>query len=177
MGRADRAPNEEIRETGEGEEPIEDLWSYVWGLVDEREEAEEELQNNAGNGTALLIDVGHEFWCHAGLCESLNRARRTEGAGVGNRNDRYGDDGVEDGRKHFNASKVDGQDEWGGLGVCTGGAQENIGIRRHNETQDEERNHVEEGDTPENLLGCQRNGLSWVRGFGSCKPDELGSSE
>jgi len=49
--------------------------------------------------------------------------------------------------------------------------------RRDDEAEEEERDHVEEGDAPEHLLGGLGDRLSWVGGFCCGKTHQLSSTE
>lgn len=64
MGKTDTAVDEENGKTGQGEEPVENV-SATWCQVDECKTSEEQLDDNDVDGTALLVDVRHEFRCHA----------------------------------------------------------------------------------------------------------------
>ena len=96
VGEADGAPDEEVGDAGEGEEPVEEGEAIVTGLDYECEEAEEDLDDYAPDRATVLIDVGEEFGRHAVGCECLHRAGAAEGAGVGNGKHGDGDHCVED---------------------------------------------------------------------------------
>ena len=124
MGEADGAPDEEVGDAGEGEQPVEEGEAAVAGLHHESEEAEEDLDDHAPDRAAVLIDVRKELGAHAVGCECLHRARAAEGAGVGHGNNGDGDHRVEDGREALDTCQLDGQDERRVLGVCAAGTEE-----------------------------------------------------
>ena len=64
MGERDAAVDEENRETGEREQPGEDV-AAVGRQVDEGEAAEEQLDDDDGDGTALLVNIGEDLRSHA----------------------------------------------------------------------------------------------------------------
>jgi hypothetical protein len=110
VGEADGAPDEEVGETRDGEQPAEDL-ARVGRLADEGEEAEGDLDDDAPERAALLVDVGEEAGRHAALGHGLHGTGGTKGARVGDRDDRDGDDGIEDGRQRLDAGVLDGEHE------------------------------------------------------------------
>lgn len=176
MSQADGAPDEEVGETGEGEEPAEDS-AAVGRLSDEGEETKGDLDQDTPDGTALLVDVGEEARSHTALGHGLHRAGGTEGATVGDGDDGNGDDGVENGRKNLDAGILDGKDEGGGLGVGAGGTQEAGVVGRDNEAENEEVDNVEESNTPEDLLASHWDGLARVVGLSGSKTDELSTTK
>lgn len=64
MGDSDTTVDEDDGETGQGEEPVEDVTTVVC-QIDECQAAEEELDDDHGDGATLLVDLGHELGCHA----------------------------------------------------------------------------------------------------------------
>ena len=62
-------------------------------------------------------------------------------------------------------------------GVTTGGLGEVLVVGGDDEAEEEERDHVEEGDTPEHLLGGLGDRLSWVGGFCCGETHQLSSTE
>lgn len=176
VGETDGAPDEEVGEAGQGQEPVEDV-VLVAGLADEGEEAEEELDDDAEDGAALEVDVGEELGGHAALGEGLHGARGAEGARVGDADDGDGDDDVEDGRQDLDAGELHGDDE--GRVLCVGalGVEQVRVVRRHDQADEEDEEDVEEGDAPEDLLGGLRDRLARVRRLGGRQPDELGAAK
>ena len=73
---------------------------------------------------------------------------------------------VSDGSHDTRGSKLT-ENEWRVASVATGSLGKVLVIGWDDKTEDEERDHVEERDTPEDLLGGSWNGLSWVGTF-SC---------
>lgn len=176
MGKADGSPGEEVGETGKGQEPVEDVIT-LWCQVDIGQKTEGKGGNQSNVWATLLVDLSSPGWTHSLLAESLNGTGRSVRAGVGDGDDGEGDDGVKDGWENFDTGILEGQDEWRVLGIGTGGVGKVGIIRWDNETEDSKGDNVEEGDTPEDLLGSLWNGLSWVGGLSGGKTDQLGSSE
>lgn len=77
----------------------------------------------------------------------------------------------------LDVGKSAGADHWGVLGVGTGCALESWIIRWDDEAEDEEGDDVENGDTPEHLLGGLWQRLSRVIGLSSGKTNQLGTSK
>lgn len=176
VGGANGAPDEEVGQTGNGKQPGED-GALFCGLTNEGQEAEENLNNNAPNGPTASVDISQDLGSHTSLGHSLHCTRGAEGARVGDRDDREGDDGVEDGRKHFDASVLNRQNERAGLGVGTTGAQQSLVVRSDDQSKNEQIDDVEEEDSPKDLLGGAGNSLPRVGGLGSSKTDKLSTTE
>lgn len=125
----------------------------------------------------MFVNLGKDRWGHALAGESLNSSGGSVGAGVCDRDDGDRDDGVEDGWKSLDVGKFESQDEWRVSGIGTGSSREILLIRSDDGAENEKGDDVEEGDTPEDLLGSLGNGLSWVVRLSSGKTDKLSSSE
>ena len=95
MREADAAPGEEVGQPGDGQQPGEDGASGR-GFVDVSQAAEEQGDDEDYVGTAFGVDAGTDRGTHAACAESLHGSRGGKGAGVGNGEDREGDDRVED---------------------------------------------------------------------------------
>ena len=173
----DAAPGEEVHDARESEQPVEHLRADIGGLVDEGEQREAELQDDGRDRTAVLVDVGEYSRSHALGGECLERAGGAEGARVGDRQDGYGDDGVEDRREALDAGHLDGDDERRRLGVAAGRAEEEVGVGGDDQADDEGVDDVEEEDAPEDLFRGPRKGLHRVRSFGGRKASQLRTAE
>jgi len=176
VGVADAAPGEEVGETGDGQKPSED-GAAVFGFVDVGEAAEKEGHDEHDVGTTFGVNAGTDCGTHATCAESLDGTGCGEGAGVCDGEDGEGDDCVENGWESFDASQLEGEHERRVAGVTSRGLGEVVVIRGDDQAQEEERDHVKEGDAPEDLLGCFRDRLARVGGFCCCETDELSSSE
>jgi hypothetical protein len=176
VGEADGSPGEEVGETGQGQEPVED-GQTLWCQGDVGKETENQGEDEGRVWATVLVNLGEDLWAHTLLAKSLKGSGGSVCAGVGDRDDGEGDDGVEDGREGLDVGEVEGQDEWRVLGVCAGSSREGLVIGWDNGTEDEEGDDVEEGDTPEDLLGSLWDGLSWVIRLGGGETDQLSSSE
>ena len=64
VSKADTAPDEEVGQTGESEEPGKDRLT-AGGFGDEGEETECELDDGTPEWSATFIDVGEEFRTHS----------------------------------------------------------------------------------------------------------------
>ena len=107
VGDEDGAPDEEIRNTGQGQKPVEELCPGVRCLVDIGQQSECQLDDDAPERTAFLIDVGEEPRGHATCGKSLHCPRAAKCAGVRDREHGNGDDEIEYGGKHFDASRLE----------------------------------------------------------------------
>ena len=78
MGKADAAPDEEIGQAGQGQEPVENGRSIL-RLSDESQKSEGKLDNHTPDRSTMLIYMGQERWGHSSLSECLHCAGRSEG--------------------------------------------------------------------------------------------------
>lgn len=101
----------------------------------------------------------------------------TVSARVCDRDDGDGDDGVEDGGEDLDTSELERTHEWRVTSVSTGSAGQVWVVRWNNQSEEEERDNIEQANTPEHLLGSLGDSLSWVVRFGSGKTNQLSSSE
>lgn len=99
MGPAHRAPNKEVRDTAEREQPIEELGAGARSFADIRQEAESDLDENTPDGTTLLVDVREPLGAHTAGGEGLHCPRAAKGTAVGDGDDGQENDDVEDRRQ------------------------------------------------------------------------------
>jgi hypothetical protein len=64
VGYSNTAKNEERRETGKRQKPVEDH-TTVWSQIDECQAPEEELKKSNDKRTTLPINVREYLWAHA----------------------------------------------------------------------------------------------------------------
>lgn len=176
VGQVDGCPCEERRERGQGQEPVEGN-SSLWCQGDVCEESEDQRKGQGNVWATVLVNAGEDLWCHAVESQSLDGTGGSVGTGVGDGDDGKSDDGVEDVWHDGNVGEGAGADHWGVLGVGSGCALEGWVIRWDDEAEDEERDDVEDGNTPEDLLGGLWKGLSRVVGLSSGETNQLGTSE
>lgn len=176
MGETDRAPGEEVREAGKSEQPGEDIGTAL-GLVDVGQASKEESKANCEVGATMLIDLLEEGRTHSLGAQSLDGTGRTVRAGVCDGDDRDRDDSIKDRGENLDTSELEGADERRVSGVSTRSRGEVGVVGRNNETQEEERDDVEQGDTPEHLLRSLGDGLSRVGRFCGGETNQLGSTE
>lgn len=128
MGKADTTVDEENGKTRQRQEPSEDFATALC-QVDEREAAEQELQDDNVDGATLLVNLGQELGSHACIAvsiisrviiawekltiggKSLDCACRTVCARVGNAHDGDEDDGVHNRRQNLDTRELDGDNE------------------------------------------------------------------
>lgn len=110
MSEADSAPDEEEGETRKSKKPVEN-GAALGGLSDVGQKTESELNDNTVDGTSLVVDVVQELRGMATHGHSLHGTGRSEGTGVCDRQDRDGDDGVEDGGQDLDAGILNGKNE------------------------------------------------------------------
>ena len=173
---ADAAPGEEVGKAGNGQKPSEDGAS-VFGFVDVGEAAEEEGHDEHDVGTTFGVNTGTDCGTHTTCTESLHGTSCGESARVCDGEDGEGNHCVENGWESFDASQLEGEHERRVAGVAAGGLGEIVVVRGDDQTQEEERDDVEEGDAPEDLLGGFGDRLARVGGFCCCETDQLSSSE
>lgn len=166
--------DEEVGETGEGEQPVEDC-AAARGFVDKRKEAEQDLQHHARDRAAGLVDVREQLRAHSVAGERLERPRRTVRARVGDAEHADQDDGVEDGRQPVDVGELDGNDK-GRTSALRAGRGQVRGVVGDDEPDDEEVDDVEEGDAPEDLLCGFWDLAARVLGFGCGEAGEFGAA-
>lgn len=176
MGQADATPDKEEAKTGKGKEPAKDL-SAIGSATDVGEETEGELDKDTPERATLVVDVREELGGHAALSHSLHGSGRTESARVGDREDRDGDDGVEDAGEDLDTGILDGDDEGGSLGVGTAGTHETLISVGEDETENEQVQDIEDGNSPKHLLASLGDRLAGVGRLGSSKTDHLSTSK
>lgn len=177
VGKADGAPSEESSQTGDGKKPVEDNGA---GSVqaDVGDEAEQDEDNDGGQGAARLVDVGEEL----GSIALLSQSGQGSGSTIHTR-DTDGQDGGENDEVHevvetLQASVLADKHKGRGLGVRVSGGREQSGIIAVNQQSDEEETKdVKDGNTPEDLLDSTGHVLGWVGRLSSGKTDQLSTGE
>ena len=127
VSNTDTAVDEQDGETGKGEEPVENS-TTIRSQIDESKATEQELDDNNGHRTTLLVDICEQFRSHTfrdvstcnllrnnvlTICgQSLNRSSRAKSAGIRNTHDGNQDDCVENGRQSLDTGELNGNDEW-----------------------------------------------------------------
>jgi hypothetical protein len=176
VGKADRTPDEEETKTSKGQEPAKDLHT-LGSSANVGKETEGDLEENTVERATLGVNVLEEVGSHVALSHSLDGSGRAESAGVGNREDSNGDDSVHDAREDLDTSILDGKNEGGGLGVGTAGTHETLIVGGEDETDDEQVEDVEDGNSPEDLLASHGDGSAGVGRLGSSKTNHLSTTE
>jgi len=112
---------------------------------------------------------------HTVSSERLDSASGAERARVGNTHDCDQDHSVEDRRQDLDTGKLNGDDE---RRVARGRtiAAVQLAVRRHNQSDKEEVDDVEDEDTQGDLFRGSRDLLLGVLGLGGGQADQLGSS-
>jgi hypothetical protein len=107
--------------------------------------------------------------------QSLDSTSRSERAGVGNTHDCDQDHSVEDRWQNLDTGKLNGDDE---RRVSRGRtiAAVQLAVRRHNQSDEEEVDDVEDEDTQGDLFRGPRDLLLGVLGLSGGQTDQLGSS-
>lgn len=78
MGKTNTAPDEEVRKTGERQEPGEE-GRTGGGFVDKGKETKDELNNDTPERTAFAVNIHEEFGTHVPRCQRLHGTCRAEG--------------------------------------------------------------------------------------------------
>ena len=176
VGQVNRSPGEEGRESGQGQQPVESD-ATLWCQGDVCEESKDQRKSQGNVWATVLVNAGEDLWCHAVESQSLDGAGGSIGTRVGDGDDGKSDDGVEDVWHDGDVGEGAGADHWGVLGVGSRCALEGWIVRWDDKTEDEERDDVEDGNTPEHLLGGLWKGLSRVVGLSSGETNQLSTSE
>lgn len=177
VGKADGAPSEESGQAGNGKKPVED--NGTGGIqADIGDEAEQDEEDDGGQGAARLVDVGEEL----GSIALLSQSGQGSGSTIHTR-DTDGQDGgendeVHEGVKTLQASVLADKHKGRRLGVRVGGRREQSGIIAADQKADEEETKdIKGGDTPEDLLDSTGHVLGGVGRLGSGKTDQLSTGE
>lgn len=177
VGKADRAPGEESGQAGNGKKPVKD--NGTGGIqADIGDEAEQDEEDDGGQGTARLVDVGEEL----GSIALLSQSGQGSGSTIHTR-DTDGQDGGENDEVHevvetLQASVLADKHKGRSLGVRVGGRREQSGIITVDQQADEEETKdVKDGNTPEDLLDSTGHVLGGVSRLGSGKTDQLSTGE
>jgi hypothetical protein len=70
VGKTDTTVNEQNRKTGKREKPVEDV-ATILSQIHKGEAAEQKLQDDHIDGTALFVDLGEEVGCHTCVAISI----------------------------------------------------------------------------------------------------------
>lgn len=151
VGQADGAPGEEGSETGQGQKPVEDNGT-TGGERDVGDGAEGDAEGDGDGRTTSLVDEGEDLGCVALLSESSERTRATVDTGETDGEDGNHDNNVHEVTETGDTSVLGDNDEGRGSDINETRAEETVGVVGDEETDEEERQDVEEGDTPEDLL-------------------------
>lgn len=177
VSNADGAPSEESGQTGDGKEPVKDNGT---GSVqaDVGDEAEQDEGNDGRQGTARLVNVGEELGSIALLSESSQGSGSTVNTRHTDGQDGHENDEVHEVVEALEASILADKHKGRGLGVGVGGRREQSGIIAIDQDSDEEETEdVEDGDTPEDLLNSTGHVLGGVVRLSSGETNQLGTGE
>jgi hypothetical protein len=114
---------------------------------------------------------------HAVFAKSLHSTGGSISAGIGYANNRDRDDSVEDGWETLDAGGFDSNDKWRVSRVSTRRQVQIWVVRWDDETEDKQRNNVEESNAPEDLFGGLGNSLAGVIALSRSETNELSTSE
>lgn len=177
VGKADRAPGEDGRQTRNGHHPLEGGGLLVRGSQ-EAEKTESGGNENGPKGTTLAVDVGQE----GGSLSLLGQGGQSTGGavdgGVTNRQHGNHDDHVHHRGKTRDTGVLNRDNEGGSLGVGRGiTADEALVVESDQQADEGESNNVEDGDTPEDLLDGGGKRLARVGSLSGGQTDQLGTGE
>ena len=166
MGQADGAPREYGRKTTEGLHPNERFVFRVGG-GEEGEEAKGRGEHDGEYRPAITVNVGEYLRGLALLRQSGKGTRGTIDGRIAN--GKHGDhnNDVHNGVKAVDSSIVDGDHKWGCFSVGGGLSYESRLIVWDQETDEGQRDDVEEANTPEDLLHGGWKGFTRIGGL-SC---------
>lgn len=177
MGQADGAPGEESSQRRKVEEPVED--DNTLGInVDVGEGTASAEENSGVQRTSGPVDVGEDDGSVSLLGHGSQSTRATVDTGDTDGNDRDENDDVHEVVEAVQTGVATDKHEGRGLGVRVGCLRQEGGVVGvDKETNEEETQDVEEGDTPEDLLNGTRERLDGVAGLGGSQTDQLSTSE
>jgi hypothetical protein len=176
VGKADAAPGEESSQTRQRLEPVEGNRSTS---VEGHECKRRPCENKDGGPQrpASAVNVSEE----AGGVALFGKRTECTGSTVDTRetdgDDREHDDDVGEVGEPNDTGTLSDNDEGRGFNIDEATAQETRVVVRNEQTDESQRQDVEEGDAPENLLDRRRQRPRRVLGFGSSKTDKLSTRE
>jgi hypothetical protein len=172
VGKADRTPGEQGRETRKSQEPVKDL-STLGIKVDESDETHENVDSDGNKGAATTVDVGE----HLGSISVLSHGSQGTGATVNarhtKRKNRDQDNDIHEVSETSKAGVLANKHERRGLGVGVAGNVKSVISGLDKKADEEETKNEEQGDTPENLLDGARESLGRVLRLSSGKTNKL----
>lgn len=121
--------------------------------------------------------MGEELGAHSVHGQCLDGTGGSKGARVGDTDDGDGNDGIEDRGETLDTGRLDGNDKRRVLGVCAGRVEQFWAVRRDDQANKQKTDHVEEGNTPEHLLGGRGERFPWIGCFSGCETDKLSTSK
>lgn len=121
----------------------------------------------------MRVNIFKDGRGHPVHSQGLQRTRRCKGRGVGDTDDGQCNDGVEEGRKPSDACRFNRQYERRGLCVGPACAKQLLIVGWKDQPEDEETEDVEDGNPPEDLLGCFGEGFARVFGLGCGQTHEF----
>jgi hypothetical protein len=177
VGEANTAPGEECSQTGKRLKPVEsDGSTSVQGHEGERRPKEDE--DSGPQGSASAVNVREEARSITLLSKRTQCTRATVDTRETDGNDRQHDDDVGKVGESDNASALGNNDEGRGLDIDEGAIAKEIGVVMFDEQTDEsERQDIEESNAPEDLLDRRGQRPRRVLRFSSSKTDELSARE
>lgn len=174
---ADGAPGEESSKRGQVEKPVED--DNTLGInVNVCENTTEGDQSGGPERTSGLVNVREDNGSVTLLGHGGEGARSTVDTGDTDRDNGDKNDHVHEVVETVETGIATDQDEGGGLGVGEGSLGQEGGVVRVDEqTDEEETQDVEEGDTPEDLLDGTGKRFDGVAGLSGSQTDQFSTSE
>jgi hypothetical protein len=176
MAKADRAPGKQSSQTGQSLKPNEDGVSITTD-TDVSKSTDGDDGDNSRKRTTRLINEREESGSIALLRESNKSSATAVDARDTDRQDRNKDDDVHERIVSLEMSVGGSDDEGRGTRLVVAGVQKSGILRVDEETDEEKANHVEESDSPEDLLDGAGESLGGVLGFGSSETDKFCSTE
>lgn len=177
VGTTHGTPSENRRQTRDGHHPGEGSGLHIGG-GEVAKQTQGRCNQNGGERTTLAVDVCEEPGGLALLGKGGKSTRGSVDGGVTDGQDSNQDDDIHDRRQSFDSCILNGNDERRGLGIGGGGTADKFRVVvRHQEANDGKGNHVEESNTPEDLLHGSGEGLAGISGFGGGKTNKFGSSK
>lgn len=169
----DGTPGEESGETGKGEEPCKDFVG-CGGQVDIGEGSKGQNEDNGPEWTTGFVNVRKHFGCVSGFGEGGECAGATVDAGETDTEDGDANGHVDEVVDTLDMCTVEDADEWRRSGGSTSKEKEFVVVRQE-ETDHEEGEDVDDGDTPKGVLDRTGHRLAWVGRLRSGESDEFGT--
>lgn len=169
----DGNPGKESSDSGDVDKPVKDSLGTL-GHNQEGQQTQEGSDNNTDIRNTGLGSAHEEAGSNTTETQSVEQTRANVDVRVTGRDNGRENDGVEDMGEHFGARVDHGNDKGRGCNIGSFGSQRRV-VEGDEQTHEEERDDVENGNTEKHTVDGARNCFTGVSRFTSSNTDQLGT--